>query len=346
MTSIERDLPYSCAVTNRLIEIAQYTGLSESTVSRVLNGRAGVAQTTRDAVLTAIDVLGYERPNKLKVQADRVVGIVLPQFENPIFPALASAIGGYLTQRGFTPLVGTTETGGPSEAQYVRSLTRQQVAGIVFVSGLHSVAGQDHSHYQELVERRLPVVALDGLAPGLSLPCVSTDDAEAVRLATRHLAQLGHTRIGLALGDVDHIVGARKEAAFHKYLGQHPELTGIVDRSLYSLEGGMAAADHLVESGATGIVCASDVMALGAIRAVQRRGLNVPHDVSVIGFDDSMFMPLVEPAVTTVRQPVDALAKAAAGLLATQISGRSTRPAEILFEPELVVRKSTGPART
>lgn len=346
MTSTERDLPYSCAVTNRLIEIAQYTGLSESTVSRVLNGRAGVAQTTRDAVLTAIDVLGYERPNKLKVQADRVVGIVLPQFENPIFPALASAIGGYLTQRGFTPLVGTTETGGPSEAQYVRSLTRQQVAGIVFVSGLHSVAGQDHSHYQELVERRLPVVALDGLAPGLSLPCVSTDDAEAVRLATRHLAQLGHTRIGLALGDVDHIVGARKEAAFHKYLGQHPELTGIVDRSLYSLEGGMAAADHLVESGATGIVCASDVMALGAIRAVQRRGLHVPHDVSVIGFDDSMFMPLVEPAVTTVRQPVDALAKAAAGLLATQISGRSTRPAEILFEPELVVRKSTGPVHT
>jgi DNA-binding LacI/PurR family transcriptional regulator len=336
--------PYSCSVNNRITQIANYTGLSESTVSRVLNDRPGVAEPTKDVVLTAIDVLGYERPTKLKAQMDRVVGIVMPQFENPIFPAFASALGGHLTQRGFTPFVGVTESGGPSEAEYVRTLLRTHVAGIVFISGLHSVTGQDHSHYEELIARRLPVVAIDGLAPGLALPCVSTDDAEAVALAARHLTHLGHTHLGLAIADEEHVVGARKEAAFLAYVGANPDLTGSVDRSLYSIEGGTAAATHLIASGVTGIICASDVMALGAVRAARKIGLRVPEDISVIGFDDSMFMPLVDPAVTTVRQPVDSIAKAAAGLLFAQITGRDSRAGEIFFEPELIVRESTGPA--
>lgn len=331
-------------MNNRLTEIAAHTGLSESTVSRVLNGRPGVAESTKATVLTAIDVLGYERPNKLKSQSDRVVGLILPQFENPIFPSFASAIGGHLTQRGFTPFVGVTESGGPSEAEYVKTLLRRQVAGIIFISGLHSVVGQDHDHYRDLVTRGLPVVAIDGLAPGLELPCVSTDDGEAVTLAARHLEHLGHTRIGLAIADEDHVVGARKEAAFLDYLQRTPAMSGLVDRSLYSLEGGTAAATHLIASGVTGIICASDVMALGAVRAARKMNLRVPEDVSVIGYDDSMFMPLVDPAITTIRQPVDAIAKAAAGLLVAQITGRDSRPTEIFFEPELIVRESTGPA--
>jgi DNA-binding LacI/PurR family transcriptional regulator len=331
-------------MNKRLTEIAEYTGLSESTVSRVLNGREGVAEGTRQAVLTAVDVLGYERPNRLKAQAERVIGVVLPNFENPIFPSFGAAVGGHLTQRGFTPLFGVTETGGPSESEYVRSLLQRQVAGLVFISGLHSVTGQDHDHYRELVKRRLPVVAVDGLAPDLELACVSTDDREAVFLAIRHLTHLGHTRIGLAIADEEHIPGARKEHAFKEFLDAEEGVTGLVDRSLYSLEGGMASATHLIRSGATGVICASDQMALGAVRAARKLGLTVPGDVSVIGFDDSAFMPLVDPAITTIRQPVDAMARAATGLLFAQITGRDSRPGEILFEPELIVRDSTGPA--
>lgn len=331
-------------MSKKLREIAEYSNLSESTVSRVINGRPGVAESTKRAVLTAIDVLGYERPAQLRSQSDRVVGVLMPLYENPIFPAFADALGGHLTQRGFTPFVGVTESGGPSEADYVKTLLRRQVAGIVFISGLHAVAGQDHGHYRELIARRMPVVAIDGLVPDLPLPCVSTDDAESIDLAVRHLEQLGHTRIGLAIGDQDHVVGARKEAEFRTCLAADPSLRGVVDRSLYSLEGGTAAAAHLITEGVTGIVCASDIMALGAIRAARKAGLRVPEDISVIGFDDSMFMPLVEPAVTTIRQPVDAIARAAVGLLTSQITGRGTRPGEILFEPELVVRDSTGPA--
>ena len=333
------------SMSNRLTEIARHTGLSESTISRVLNGRDGVAEGTRDAVLTAVDVLGYERPNKLKSQMDRVVGVVIPQLDNPIFPAFAAAVGGHLTQRGFTPLVAVTESGGPTEADYVRTLFRRQVAGVVFISGLHAVTGLDHSHYNELLERRLPLVAIDGISPDLDVACVSTDDAVAVTLAARHLTQLGHRRLGLAISDEEHVPGARKRQAFSEYIDQHPEVSGLIDRSLYSLEGGIASATHLISAGVTGMICGSDIMALGAVKAARKMNLAVPEDISVVGFDDSLFMSLVDPPVTTIRQPVEPMARAAVGLLAAQIAGREGRTSELLFEPELIVRSSTGPAK-
>jgi DNA-binding LacI/PurR family transcriptional regulator len=220
----------------------------------------------------------------------------------------------------------------------------RQAAGIIFVSGLHSVVGQDHSHYTRLTSRGMPVVAIDGLAPGLDFACVSTDDGEAVELSVRHLTQLGHTHLGLAIADRDHVPGARKEEVFLARVTPDRGLTGTVARSIYSLEGGTTAATELIVAGATAIICASDVMALGAVRAARKLGMQVPQDLSVVGFDDSMFMPLVDPPITTIRQPVEAMAKAAANLLLGQISGRGTPHGEILFEPELVVRETTGPA--
>ncbi|MGX1163441.1 LacI family transcriptional regulator [Arthrobacter sp. SLBN-100] len=331
-------------MNKRLQEIAEYTGLSESTVSRVLNDRKGVATATRDAVLTAVDVLGYERPTQLRAQEARLVGVIMPQFGNPIFPAFAEAIGGHLTQRGYTPLFGVTETGGPSEAEYVQTMLGRQVAGMIFISCLHAVGHYDHGHYQLLLDRKLPVVAVDGLAPDLELSCVSTDDVQAVELAVRHLVDLGHRKIGLAISDQDHVPGARKVAAFNDCVAGIKGVEGVVDQSIYTLEGGSSAAAHLIGSGVTGIVCASDVMALGAVKAARRMGLRVPEDISVIGYDDSTMMPLVDPPMTTVRQPVEALSKAAVGLLISQIAGRGNRAGEIFFEPELVVRSSTGPA--
>ena len=114
---------------------------------------------------------------------------------------------------------------------------------------------------------------------------------------------------------------------------------------MFSLEGGQAAAARLVKRGITGVVCASDPQALGAIRAVRRQGLSVPQDVSVIGYDDSAFMNCVDPPLTTIRQPIEAMGRAAVDLLTMQINGASVTDEELLFEPELVVRGSTAPTR-
>jgi DNA-binding LacI/PurR family transcriptional regulator len=117
----------------------------------------------------------------------------------------------------------------------------------------------------------------------------------------------------------------------------------FVERSIFSLEGGQAATARLLQRGVTGIVCGSDPLALGAIRAARRRGLVVPTDVSVVGFDDSAFMTCTEPPLSTVRQPIEAMGRAAVDLLCAQIQGTQAHPGELLFEPELVVRGSTAP---
>jgi DNA-binding LacI/PurR family transcriptional regulator len=113
---------------------------------------------------------------------------------------------------------------------------------------------------------------------------------------------------------------------------------------LFSLEGGQAVATRLLRDGVTAIICASDPIALGAIRAVRRAGLRVPGDVSVVGFDDSAFLNCTDPPLTTVRQPIEAMGRAAVTLLVNQIDGTEVAAEELLFEPELVVRGSTGPA--
>jgi DNA-binding LacI/PurR family transcriptional regulator len=331
--------------TRRLAEVAKKVGVSEATVSRVLNGKAGVSDGTREAVLTALDVLGYERPTQLRGERARLIGLVLPELQNPIFPALAEVVSGGLTQQGFTPVLCVRAAGGGlSEAEYVSMLLGQQVSGVVFFGGHYMEADAPHDHYRLLHSRGIPVVLLNAAIENLNFPCVSTDDITAADQAFRHLESLGHQRIGIVVGPEDNVPSRRKLAAF----SAHAERSGLavapVEHALFSLEGGQAATTRLLRHGVTGIVCASDVLALGAIRAVRRAGLSVPADVSIVGYDDSAFMNCTDPPLTTVRQPIESMGKTAVSLLVNQMEGVAVYPEELLFEPELVVRGSTGPA--
>jgi DNA-binding LacI/PurR family transcriptional regulator len=334
-------------MTSRLAEVAKKVGVSEATVSRVLNGKAGVSDATREAVLTALDVLGYERPTQLRGERARLIGLVLPELQNPIFPALAEVVGGGLAQRGFTPVLCTRTAGGLSEADYVGMLIDQQVSGMVFAGGHYAEADSPHGHYLRLLERGIPAVLVNAAVDDLAFPKVSTDDGVAVEQAFGHLASLGHEKIGLVLGPEDHMPSRRKLAEFTLLADRsgHALDPTFIEHALFSLEGGQAATRRMLQHGVTGIVCASDVLALGAIRAVRRSGLSVPEDVSVVGFDDSAFMNCTDPPLTTVRQPLEAMGRAAVTLLVNQIEGAPVAAEELLFEPELVVRGSTGPVR-
>ncbi|MET8855800.1 LacI family DNA-binding transcriptional regulator [Streptomyces sp. NPDC004579] len=329
-------------MTRRLAQVAKKVGVSEATVSRVLNGKPGVSDSTRQAVLSALDVLGYERPTQLRGERARLVGLVLPELQNPIFPAFAEVIGGALAQLGLTPVLCTQTKGGVSEADYVDLLLQQQVSGVVFAGGLYAQADAPHDHYRELADRNIPVVLVNAAIEHLGFPCVSCDDAVAVEQAWRHLDSLGHERIGLVLGPGDHMPSGRKLAAARALAPDLPD--AYVARAMFSLEGGQAAATRLLDQGVTGIICASDPLALGAVRAARRKGLSVPGEISVVGYDDSAFMNCTEPPLTTVRQPIEAMGRAAVELLNAQIGGSSVTPEELLFEPELVVRGSTAQA--
>jgi alanine racemase len=198
----------------RLADIAVKAGVSEATVSRVLNGRPGVAEDTRQAVLTALDVLGFERPARLQRRSAGLVGLVMPELINPIFPAFAQVIEAALSQHGYTPVLCTQSPSGATEDEYVEMLLERGVSGIIFVSGLHADTGADHLRYQALVERRLPVVFVNGWLPGVDAPFVSADEQVAMDLAVSHLVALGHRRIGFASGPERFLVVQRKLAGY------------------------------------------------------------------------------------------------------------------------------------
>ncbi|MER7488403.1 LacI family DNA-binding transcriptional regulator [Streptomyces sp. NPDC126497] len=331
----------------RLTDIAAQAGVSEATASRVLNGKPGVAPATRRRVVAALDVLGYERPVRLRQRSAGLVGLVIPELTNPIFPAFAQVIEQVLAGHGYTPVLCTQMPGGSTEDELVEQMEDRGVTGIVFLSGLHADTTADPARYHELASRRLPFVLVNGYNERITASFVSSDDRSAVRMAVRHLADLGHTRVGLAVGPTRFVPSRRKAegflAAVRSFCGMRAEeAEAHIERTLFTVEGGHAAAAALLDRGCTGLVCGSDLMALGAIRAVRERGLSVPHDVSVIGFDDSPLIPFTDPPLTTVRQPVQAMATAAVGALLEEVGGTPVQRTEFVFQPELVVRGSTA----
>ncbi len=326
----------------KLADVARQARVSEATVSRVLNGKPGISDATRQAVLTALDVIGYDRPTHLRSRKARMVGLVVPELANPIFPAVAEVVAGALAQRGFNAVL-CTRTGTMSEAQYVEMLLERQVSGMIFAGGQYAEADAPHDHYTRLKQLRLPVVLVNAAADRLDFPRVSTDDAVAMEQAHAHLTYLGHERIGLILGPLDHVPSLRKLQAFEQITAA-PDRGSLVERTRFSIEGGHSAATKLLGHGVTAIVCASDPLALGAVRAVRRAGRSVPADVSVVGYDDSMLMACTDPPLTTVRQPIEAIGRAAVEMLVGQVEGSRVADEELFFEPELVARGSTGAA--
>jgi len=335
------------AVRARLADIAEHAEVSEATVSRVLNGKPGVADGTRQAVLTSLDVLGYDRPSRLRRKSAGLVGLVTPELTNPIFPAFAQAIETALSRQGFTPVLCTQTPGGVHEDDYVTMLLERGVAGIIYVSGLHADSTTDPQRYVTLRERGLPIVLINGYIEGVDAPFISNDDVASMDLAIGHLVAQGHTTIGLAVGQDRFVPVIRKIIGFRNammtLLGR-TDVEDLIAHTMFSVEGGAVAAQRLIDKGATAIVCGSDLMALGAIRAARLRGMDVPRDLSVVGYDDSPLIAFTDPPLTTVRQSVQAMSEAAVRALLDQIAGDPAPLAEYVFRPELVVRGSTGAA--
>src|SRR5690606_2071967 len=173
-------------VTARLADIAAQAGVSEATVSRVLNGKPGVAAATRESVLTALDLLGYERPARLQKRSAGLIGLITPELENPIFPAFAQVICQALTRQGYTPVLATQTPGGSTEDELVGMLVERGVAGIIFISGLHADTDADMGRYERLRGKGVPFVLVNGFSPKVRAPFVSPDDRAAMRLAVTH----------------------------------------------------------------------------------------------------------------------------------------------------------------
>lgn len=328
----------------RMSDIAQQAEVSIATVSRVINDTGQVSEETRHRVLVAIDSLGYERPPQYRSSESRIIGVIVPELVNPVFAAYAHALQVEIARIDAVPVICTQTPGGASEGDYVAKLLECQASGLVFTSGRHADNLADLSRYTTLLERGVPFVTINGSREEVAAPDFSTDDDAGIRAAVRHLSSLGHTRIGLLTGHSHIIPAQRKINAFTAEMGALGEKHPRVLETFYTYEAGAAGAKTLICEGVTGIVCASDLQALGTIRTAHSLGLSIPEDLSVVGFDDTMLMAHTDPALTSVRQPVQAISRAAVRMLDTKIAFGSSERGSFEFTPDLIVRSSTGPA--
>lgn len=335
---------------SKMSDVAARVGVSEATVSRVLNGRPGVSVTTREAVLAALDVMGYERPSRLSGARGRMVGLMVSDISNPIFSSIAAEIGSRLASEGFGTALCAVDNHGASlsEQDYIQLLLEQQVSGVILASGEFHRETATADLYRPLIERGIPTVLFNATRLDLPFPKMICDDRAAAELAWGHLRSLGHTRIGLLLGEPEHVPSQLKLQRIDELSAQvgEPLDHRLVAYSDYSPESARAVANGLIrDQKATAIICSSDLGALGVFWAVERLGLSVPEDLSVIGYDGSPLMAYTGPPLTTLRQPVARMSTAAVRSLLAQIGGRGEQPPSVhTFDPELILRRSTGTA--
>jgi LacI family transcriptional regulator, repressor for deo operon, udp, cdd, tsx, nupC, and nupG len=333
----------------RLRDVSALAGVSEATVSRVMNGKAGVSPRTQERVVRVLAELGYT-PKALHPSPHAgVVGLVVPELDNPIFPKFVQTFEARLLASGYLSVLCCATRAGASEDDYLESLVERRVAGVVVVSGRHADVRADHTIYDEIVGRGIALVTVNGSMAGSGIPSVSTDDQAATSTAYRHLHALGHDRIGLLIGPTCYTPVLRKVAGFEEAAGAAgvPVDPDLVVETIFTLDGGHAGGLRLLDAGATAIVAASDLMALGAIRAARERGLHVPDDVSIVGYDDTELMRFTDPPLTTVHQPVTRVVEYAVETLLAQIRDEPFERDERRIAGELIVRGTTtrAPAR-
>jgi DNA-binding LacI/PurR family transcriptional regulator len=346
-------------------QVAAEAGVSPSTVSNVLNGRSErMLPQTRERVEQAIARLGY-RPNgparQLRTGRSQVVGLVVPSVANPFWGTFARHLEAAALQAGYRVLLCNSEREPERERDYLEELWADGVRGVVLCSSLPSL-----DHVLPLVERGLALVAFDRTAQAgdpPSLVNISVDNAVGVELATRHLLQLGHRRLAFISGSLRSV---NRRARFRGFEAALDEYGLAVDDALVWSGGaedhygdldfpelGRAAARELLAGRRppTAIVAINDMCALGVSASARDAGMRVGTDLSVVGFDDIVLADLATPPLTTVRQPLPAMADAAFAHLrsAVERSGNGSGPAaapgaSLMMRPELIIRSSTGPA--
>jgi len=328
----------------RLTDVARTAGVSVATASRALSGSDHpVAEETRRRVLRAAEELGYQ-PNMVarSLRTDRTltVGIIVENILSPFIPPILRGIQDRLRLEGILSIIINSDWDRDAEAEAIRTLGSRQIDGIIFVESWH----RSSETVAELVDR--PHVFVHRLFNSLVPNSVVTDGRYGARLAVDHLANLGHRRIAFINGPEGWDVVRYRIAGYREGLAtwEIPFDPALVDRGDWEVQSGYLAAQRLLEvrPAPTAVFAANDLMALGAIYAIQEAGLSVPGDVAVVGYDDRDFAGYIRPALTTVRMPCQEAGCASAELLLRLIEGKIEQAEPLWVRGELIVRESCG----
>jgi LacI family transcriptional regulator len=328
-------------------DVAELAGVHRSTAARALNPTTSglLTRETVARVVEAAQRLQYT-PNTiargLRTNRSSTIGVLIPDLTNPLFPPILRGVEEAIMPLGYTALIVNTDNDPERETANFHALLARQVDGLIVAT-----ARQRDPMLDEAERRGVAVVLVNRGTGGRRFPLVAGDDREGVRDAVAHLVELGHRRIAHLAGPGDVSTATVRASAFREAVGEHgltPDAAPIVACRGYTEQGGSDAMQQVVDAhpGTTAVLAGNDLIALGALRTLQARGLRCPQDVSVVGYNDMRFADALSPALTTVRVPHRLLGVEAAHLLLERIGTPGTPPKTLLLPCELVVRASTA----
>ncbi|HHY46502.1 MAG TPA: LacI family transcriptional regulator [Firmicutes bacterium] len=327
-------------------QVANHLGVSRSTVCRVMNGAPGVKESTRQRVLKAMADLGYRpRGGRLGLESGRMIALVAGEISNPTHSEIAQAVEDVTSTLGGTLILCNTGDSPEKEARYVDLLIRRQVDGIVFIS----VRTDSGPTLEKVSAAGIPFIICGRMFEDRRYDLVAVDFEMGAYLATSHLAQLGHRRIGYVSGSSyiacsnERLKGYRK--ALEEFGIEYSE--DLTVEGFYTQIGAYRAALQLLsrESRPTAVFAANDLMALGVLQAAHELGLRVPEDLAVVGFDDIPIASLFCIELTTIQHPMYELGALTARLLMEKIErgpDQPWNPQRIILPPKLVIRRTCG----
>jgi LacI family transcriptional regulator len=327
-------------------QVAELAQVSVATVSRVINDSGYVSPKLRARVLQAMRELNYELnapARSLRRQETRTVGVLVPQVDHPFFSALSFVIEKTLAAGGYTTFICSAEEDSDKEKEYTQMMLRQRVDGVII-----GPTGYSEENLQRLIDQRIPVVLVDRDLPQLALHRVLINNFQGGYDGMQHLLMLGHRQIGVIgaheySGAIDQRLKGVRAACADSDTGITPGV--MLTSGLQQYEQGYLCAQQLIGQAPrpTAIFALNDVLAVGAMRAANELGMRVPDDISIVGFDDIPLASYVVPALTTIAQPIYDIGECAAQILLNQMTDSEPSVETVLFETELVVRKSTAP---
>jgi LacI family transcriptional regulator len=327
-------------------DVAREAGVSQATVSRVINNNPAVSAPARERVLESMRQLGYA-PNAnaraLITGRTKLLGLMVSNITNPFYPEVVQAVAAAALRHGYNLILCNAEEEPRLQAEYLRLLMEQRVDGIIISSLLTS----SRAFVEPLAAMKQPIVLINRVIEGIDVDTVVIDNAAGGRLAAEHLIDLGHRNIAY--------IGGRPDTSTNQYRfrGYRAALKkrGIqADRRLvimgdYSRSSGCQAMNALLRSGhrPTAAVCADDTLAFGCLDAMYDAGLGTPEDLAIIGFDDSPLASMRQIGLSSIQAPMEEMGEIAVGLLLSRISGERTgKPKRVVFPAQLAHRSTCG----
>jgi LacI family repressor for deo operon, udp, cdd, tsx, nupC, and nupG len=326
-----------------MTDVAALAGVSVATVSRALAHSGPVSAKARRQIDKALEATGYTLngvARSLRRRESRTIIVIVPDVGHPFFSIVLRGIEEHAVAIGYSVLIGNGANDPKREALYAQHVMAGRADGLILINGRLPRFGAQ--------SRLPPIVAVSERIKGADLPLVGVDNVRAAEAAVRHLLELGHRRIGHIAGTPGNAMTADRLAGYRRALRRHdldPEREYVAYGD-FSLASGARAAARLLDLAQppTAIFASNDDMAIGAMNEAKARGMRVPQDISVVGFDDVPFSASCDPPLTTVRQPFFEMGAYAMDTLGKLLQ-RGTPDRQLLLPTELLIRRSTAPPR-